>query len=408
MSSAVLRELARRYARTQAGRSGSGERDFLLDFEELLRATACERGEARQVAERDLRAAAAAGLVALESHRRDPQLILRVRFAARNEEAFFKYVGEESPPQRRARDAEPFIQAETITVPAPMTGSWKRMCRRFKDAALNGTAFQPFVRGQSEHSTELLRTLAHLLAWEGESLIRFVSCVVCRDSKRLAILKPKLEQLLPLASGGMLNRLSDLGISENPRYALVHGPLRMRFKDGCVHLGLLQGVTRLAGADIQRADAVETDAPRCLTVENETCLLELAKLRDKTLLIGTNGYVGAATLALLERLPSHLEFWHFGDSDPAGFDILRDLRQRSGKPFRGLGMQFRPDSASAGLSIEEKALVDRLISSSGLNLDEKAELSSMLTAGNKGRFEQESLGRPTLSEWPFFPSIHVA
>jgi len=101
-----------------------------------------------------------------------------------------------------------------------------------------------------------------------------------------------------------------------------------------------------------------------------------------------------------------LEFWHFGDSDPAGFDILRDLRQRSDKAFRSLAMRFRTDSASAALSVEERALIDRLMLSSGLNQNEKAELAAMRDAGHKGSFEQESLGRPTLAVWPFFASSY--
>ena len=64
---------------------------------------------------------------------------------------------------------------------------------------------------------------------------------------------------------------------------------------------------------------------------------------------------------LLQRLPDEMEFWHFGDSDEAGFDILRVLREKSGRNFQPLHMQ-------------------------------------------RGRipFEQESLGRPKLKNWPFY------
>jgi hypothetical protein len=56
-----------------------------------------------------------------------------------------------------------------------------------------------------------------------------------------------------------------------------------------------------------------------------------------------------------------MEFWHFGDSDGPGFDILRVLRQKSGRSFGALHMQ-------------------------------------------QGRipFEQESLGRPARKDWPFY------
>jgi hypothetical protein len=56
-----------------------------------------------------------------------------------------------------------------------------------------------------------------------------------------------------------------------------------------------------------------------------------------------------------------LEFWHFGDSDDAGFDILRVLRENSGREIHPLHME-------------------------------------------RGRvpFEQESLGRPKDVKWPYY------
>jgi hypothetical protein len=112
--------------------------------------------------------------------------------------------------------------------------------------------------------------------------------------------------------------------------------------------------------DIQRADEVATIARRCLTVENETSFEELAKLRSGELLVQTS-YPGSGTLALVHRLPVTMEFWHFGDSDEAGFDILRVLRDKSGRDIESLHME-------------------------------------------RGRipFEQESLGRPTKPTWPFY------
>jgi hypothetical protein len=66
-------------------------------------------------------------------------------------------------------------------------------------------------------------------------------------------------------------------------------------------------------------------------------------------------------LKLLRRLPAEMQFWHFGDSDEAGFDIVRVLGEKSGRHIQPLHMQ-------------------------------------------RGRtpFEQESLGRPNRSNWPFY------
>jgi DNA topoisomerase VI subunit A len=161
-------------------------------------------------------------------------------------------------------------------------------------------------------------------------------------------------------SGGQIRTLDDLSIVPNPRSALVHGPLRLRLDGVSLDCGLLHGSFRLAQEDVARADEVATTARRCLTVENETSFHELAKLRSGELLVQTS-YPSSGTLALLRRLPATLEFWHFGDSDEAGFDILRVLRKKSGRAIRPLHME-------------------------------------------RGRipFEQESLGRPTKPTWPFY------
>jgi hypothetical protein len=106
--------------------------------------------------------------------------------------------------------------------------------------------------------------------------------------------------------------------------------------------GSCSPATVSSSVDLSRVTGIETDATRCLTIENETVLLELAKLQSGVILIGTNGYPGIATLMLLNALPQRLEFWHFGDSDPAGFDILRDLRERSKSDFGSLHMRYRP------------------------------------------------------------------
>ena len=215
--------------------------------------------------------------------------------------------------------------------------------------------------------------LPKLLAWRGESLIRFASCVLCGNSKRLeelagaekagelrGKLRGKLGHLLEDITGGKIKTLDDLGILPNPRFVLLSGPLRLRLDGEWLDLGRLRGAVRLAQEDIERAEEITTAAHRCLTVENETSFHELAKLRSGELLVQTS-YPGSGTLALLRRLPAILEFWHFGDSDDAGFDILRDLRDKSGREFQPLHMMQ-----------------------------------------GRNPFEQESLGCPVQKNWPFY------
>lgn len=242
-----------------------------------------------------------------------------------------------------------------------------------RQSAVAGKSVEPFDREPSEENARLLTLIPRLLAWEGESLVRFASCVLCGSSKILESfatkdregeyrdkLRGKLGRLLEDVTGGQIHALDDLGILPNPRFALAHGPLKLQLDGEWLDLGRLHGAFRLSESDIIRAQNLFTAARRCLTVENETSFHELAKLQSGELIIQSS-YPGSGTLQLLRRLPVEMEFWHFGDSDEAGFDILRVLREKSGRDIKPLHM-----------------------------------------VAGRIPFEQESLGRPILTRWPYY------
>jgi hypothetical protein len=371
--SPVLHCLAQLFARTQAGRTGVGLLDFQPDFMVVLHEAHCEDGDEREQATRDLKDAEASGLLQLVYHRRDQDIIEKIRLPLANESALFARIGEPSPTQRRREMAEIFQNAVQSEVPESWRPAWTAFCSRMANATLAGESLGPFEREDVKGNNELLALLPRLLLWKGESLVRFASCVLCGDSKQLedlaavendgelrGRLRGKLGRLLENITNGAIRSLDDLGIIPNPRFVLVHGPLRLLLDGEWLELGRLQGSFRLAEHDIERAEQITTTATRCLTVENETSFHELAKLQSGELLIQTS-YPGSGTLTFMRRLPRTLEFWHFGDSDDAGFDILRTLRENSGREIHPLHME-------------------------------------------RGRvpFEQESLGRPKDGKWPYY------
>jgi hypothetical protein len=144
--------------------------------------------------------------------------------------------------------------------------------------------------------------------------------------------------------------------------------------------------TSISESNIARA-GIECLATRCVTVENKTSLHQRALQTPDVLHIHTS-YPGAAALALLRKLPRSMEFLHSGDTDPAGFDILRDLRQSTGLPIRPLGMDFVECADSPPLTAEETTLLENLMDDP-LLLEERPALHAMLTNKCKGVFEQE-------------------
>lgn len=398
-ASTVLRTLADLYAAAKAGRTGQGERDFQVDFRDLLRRASAEDGDARAQALSDLLLVEARGIIGLDRHRRDRDIIEKARLPVGNEALLFALLGEPPPTKRRAELARQFAVASQEGVPQRWLQHWAGYLSRLEQDAVRGDSIAPFSRVDLKLNEELLGLLPRLLKWEGESLIRFASCVLCGDSKRLGELSNKITRILADFSSGEVSSLEMLGILETPRTALLHGPVQFRWHGQCVDLGVLAGPVRLSEEDIAGAEHVDVAADRCLTVENETTFHELAKLNTGVLLVCTS-FPGAGTRALLQRLPSGMDFWHFGDADAAGFEILRDLRERTGKAFKSLHMNFRDDPSSPLLTAEERRSLLRLVKCPSMHVEANS-VSAMLAAGRKGRFEQESLGRPTMP-WPFY------
>ena len=374
MSSQIANALARFYERSQAGKTGVSSRDVLIPIEKLLTEADASEGEAREMAERQLGYLQSLGILKLEPvDKRDRSRIGQIRFSSKNESQLYSQLNKPSPSQLRAAVADQFVKASHTCVSERWQIGWSTWCDHMREAAIQGLPIGPFDRAPSKENEELLGLLPKLLNWQGESLVRFASCVLCGESKRLenlsqidrdgefsGKLRGTLGRLLAEITAGAIQTLDDVGIIPNPRFVLIHGPLKLQVDNQYLDLGILRGPLRLSQIDIERATEITTSAIRCLTIENEASFHEIAKLQSGELLIQTS-YPGSGTLALIERLPTTLEFWHFGDSDEAGFDILRVLQERSGRHIQAFCMQ-------------------------------------------KGRqpFEQESLGRPTHANWPFY------
>jgi hypothetical protein len=406
--STILLQLAELYRDSAAGQHGGGKVDFQPAFEEVLAAARCSEGEARELAERDLRAAHTAGVIALVPvHRREPNTFAKIRLAPGNEEGFFAYIGVPSPTAKRAEWVALFREAAQWSVPARFTESWTAFCAARADAALNWRGMKPFERDDVAGGRELLALLPRLLAWEGRHLVRWASSVICGHSKVLERRQKTIESLLAEATAGNAPTYESLGILPVPPGVTFHGPLRLRIGSEWRDFRDLHGPATLSGADVERIAGCQCEARRCLTVENATPFRSLAALRSGELLIHTS-YPNEATLGLLahlKALPSPPEFWHFGDTDPSGFHILFDLRERSGIQTRSFHMNFRHSDAAPLFIGRERALIEELIPKMPA---ERAALEAMLTSGSKGDFEQESLKPPTHAYWPFYDSIELA
>jgi hypothetical protein len=402
--SRVLQVLAERYRASRAGRTGSGARDLVLPLPKLLREAGCPHGPEKEEAILELRRMAARDFLQLKSHSRDASLLLEVRLPLARAEEFVAAIGQEAPGARRAAFADALRLHAAANLPDRFRTPWRAFCERAAEAVCQGDAVRGLDPDEPANGLELLDLAAKLLAWEGESYLRFASAMLCGDSKRLGHLQARLEPLLCAATGGTIRSLADLGITESGGGCWIHGPATLRTRRGSLDLRAAELPVHLSKSDLLLG-ALESRAARWLLVENETMLLELAKLDSGALLLSSGfrgGAANSAVIRLVRSAPPETGLWHFGDSDPKGFDILRDLRQRSGRTIRSLHMRYRPADSAPPLSAEDRRVIDRLLDADAITAAEKADLARMLEANSRGRFEQESLGAPA-PLWPFYP-----
>lgn len=272
-------------------KSATGDvRDFVCDYEQLLRSAGCDDGDEREKAEDDLkRAEVESGkLLSLDRAVRSG-LFLRIRLSKKGGESWlFARLGTSSPSEQRSEAAFFFKAMSARNVPERWREKRRAWCGLLEHRVIARESVLPFRRDDLAGNEEFLTVLSGVIHWQGESLIRFASSVICGDSKRLEKLESTLLSALRMIQGDEDYTLEDLGILKKPRELVFHGPLVLKLGEKVVDFACLPGPSRISERSIIAADEVITDAALCLTVENEEVFLELAKRNHGWLLIHTS------------------------------------------------------------------------------------------------------------------------
>ena len=361
------------------------QRDFTIDYEKFLRLANVADGDEREIAERELRIAEmeSGGALGIDRARKSG-LPERIRVVLKGGETWlFSKCGGATPSAEREELADFFEQAASRAVPEKWISAWNEWCEVLSSRGKEGTSVQPFSK--NDHK-DLMDALVGVLNWQGESLIRYASAKICGDSKRLQALEPKLLAALREITGE--GSLEAFDIFHKPRAVMLHGPLILKFGAEEIDFSALPGSYTLSETNALEALEISTPASICLTVENEDVFMELVKRNPGVVLIQTS-FPGSAVRRLITRLPE-MNFLHFGDSDPAGFDILRDLREKTARNFRPLLMKHCPSPQRIPLSKLEKETLDRLLVNPLMD-DVWGELLKISNSDDKGIFEQETV-----------------
>lgn len=400
----VLRRLYGQWRVLRAHRANPATVPFSRDWEKLLADAGIDSAEARAEADRDARKLAGAGLITLKSLPSRPRLIDRVIVPFASEPRLRALFGD--PDTTLKRTTLRSVLAAFQARPHPRLPSrWPAWCEELLVRHDAGRSLRPLDGTNPETLQGDLELLYRLTIpeWPPHTPIRTASVELGLNSKALEQAQTRVETALATLLGEG-SSLESLGIVVSTPWLLVNGPLRLNFHDGtAVDLAPFWGLTGVSELDLDRAKDLITTAGRVLMVENtKTTLRQLASANGdrSTLLVGAPGATTPVRL-FLQKLNHGPALFHFGDTDPDGYQILGQLRKENALPITPFLMEYRPEQDSAPLDPRQQQLVQRLLKSPVL-ADCHAELGKMLVANQLGNFEQETYGPPTLHVWPFF------
>ncbi len=366
---------------------------------ELLEAAGITTAEDQATAARE---AVACGQLVLKRHRYRRYLIERVTLPLDSEPWLIEHFGGTAGEVLLANSLE-IVAAYSQRGHSRFPNEWSDLCKNLRTAFAEGRSLRPFNWNHPETLRQLLDVVRKLSEreWPPGTLIRAASVDLGLDSKRLERHQRTFEAGLAHLFGTPIS-LKSLGLVAGSSHVELHGPVCLHFPDGTSHD--FDGLTNvlISAADLARCTSISTTAERLLSIENRKTTFHqyAAANHNRRTLIATTSFPTPAFRELLEKLPSDLPHYHFGDTDPAGWHILLKLREATPRPVVAFQMNWRPAATPSPLTPFDRKLLEKLVSAPPLS-DVRDEIRVIGERGDRGNFEQETLGPPAPGGWPF-------
>lgn len=130
--------------------------------------------------------------------------------------------------------------------------------------------------------------------------------------------------------------LAEYGIYHTPNYVYFKGDIALTIDGESLNLRMLNQGVGISGEDLWKvAFADLSRIKQVITIENLTTFFRWQE--SGSLIIYLGGYHNGIRRTLLKKLYQELpgiSYYHFGDIDAGGFSILRNLRNKTGIPFK--------------------------------------------------------------------------
>lgn len=136
--------------------------------------------------------------------------------------------------------------------------------------------------------------------------------------------------------------LAEYNIYHNPNFVYIKGSVVIDIGGEKINLSILKQGIGVSGEDINQIDILDTyNIKNVITIENLTTYYRWQE--ENSLIIYLGGYHNSVRRNLLKNVYSRIsnaKYYHFGDIDAGGFEIYRDLCDKTGIPFEMLYMDL--------------------------------------------------------------------
>ncbi len=269
---------------------------------------------------------------------RKGHIIAKVQLQTENLETAYAFV-RRVPKQDLAAGHRQLLKECLAKEPTPV-------CRAFAAHVLERLAEHKSVKEfvQLEDIASTMRLLAVLEAIEKNEeplYLREFSIRHFQDSKAFEKMEGRIAHIFRRFQAGCEEAaveeiLAEYGIYHTPDYVYLKGNATLLVGAEKIDLSVLKQGLGISGEDIGRIRFDNTAAVKqVITIENLTTFFRWQE--EDSLLVYLGGYHNSVRRALLMELHAacpQAAYLHFGDIDAGGFEIYRDLREKTGIPFR--------------------------------------------------------------------------
>lgn len=192
-----------------------------------------------------------------------------------------------------------------------------------------------------DENKNLLNAVQAVERNERQLYLREFSILNFQDSKLFERIMGKVHRIFlrfdeEYMSKDVVEWLAEHNIYQTPNFVYLKGNIKIRMKEEEINLSGLHHGLGISGEDINQIEIVDSaQIDKIITIENLTTYFRWQE--PGSLIIYLGGYHNAVRRRLLEKIYKvfpNAGYYHFGDIDAGGFEIYKDLCDKTGIPFK--------------------------------------------------------------------------